>query len=87
MIEMNADPQPLKHYVCERPFDPYSVEVVSPEQEKPYLASQWRMMWLRFKRHRLAVVAAIMGVTAKTVENQLSRSLKALWLHLKDVFE
>ena len=40
MIEMNADPQPLKHYVSEGPFDPYSVEVVSPEQEKLYLASR-----------------------------------------------
>ena len=32
MIEMNADPQPLKHTVSQAPFDPYSVEVVSPEQ-------------------------------------------------------
>jgi peptide/nickel transport system permease protein len=58
MIEMSADPQPLKHYVSEAPFDPYSVEEVSPEQEKLYLASQWRMMWLRFRKHRLAVIAA-----------------------------
>ncbi|HVT50255.1 MAG TPA: ABC transporter permease [Dongiaceae bacterium] len=58
MIEMNADPQPLKHYVSEEPFDPYSVEVVSPEQERLFLASQWRMMWLRFKKHRVAVAAA-----------------------------
>ncbi len=58
MIEMNADPQPLKHTVSTAPFDPYSVEHVSPEQEKLYLASQWRMMWLRFKKHRLAVVSA-----------------------------
>ena len=62
MIEMNADPQPLKHTVSQAPFDPYSVEEVSPEQEKIYLASQWRMMWLRFRKHRLAVVAA--GVLA-----------------------
>jgi peptide/nickel transport system permease protein len=59
MIEMNADPQPLKHFVSEEPFDPYSVEVVSPEQERLFLASQWRMMWLRFKKHRVAVAAAV----------------------------
>jgi peptide/nickel transport system permease protein len=59
MIEMNADPQPLKHFVSEEPFDPYSVEHVSPEQERLFLASQWRMMWLRFKKHRVAVAAAI----------------------------
>jgi peptide/nickel transport system permease protein len=58
MIEMNADPQPLKHFVSEEPFDPYSVEVVSPEQERLFLASQWRMMWLRFKKHRIAVASA-----------------------------
>ena len=34
-----------------------SVEQMSPEQERFYLASQWRMMWWRFRRHRLAVVA------------------------------
>jgi peptide/nickel transport system permease protein len=59
MIEMNADPQPLRHFVSKEPFDPYSVEQVSPEQERLYLASQWRMMWLRFRRHRLAVAAAL----------------------------
>ncbi len=59
MIEMNADPQPLKHFVSEEPFDPHSVEVVSPEQERLFLASQWRMMWLRFKKHRVAVAAAV----------------------------
>jgi len=59
MIEMNADPQPLKHYVSQEPFDPYSVEVVSPEQERLFLASQWRMMWLRFRKHRVAVAAAV----------------------------
>ena len=62
MIEMNADPQPLKHFVSEAPFDPYSVEVVSPEQERLFLASQWRMMWLRFKKHRVAVAAAVVLV-------------------------
>ncbi len=30
--------------VSPAPFDPYSVERASPEQEKIYLASQWRMM-------------------------------------------
>jgi len=62
VIEMNADPQPLKHFVSEEPFDPYSVEVVSPEQERLFLASQWRMMWLRFKKHRVAVAAAVVLV-------------------------
>ena len=62
MIDMGADPPPLKHFVSEAPFDPYSVEEVSPEQERLFLASQWRMMWLRFRKHRLAVAATVVLV-------------------------
>lgn len=49
--------EPLEHFVSSAPFDPYSIEALSPEQERYYLASQWRMMWLRFKRHHLAVAS------------------------------
>ena len=45
----------LDHFVTSEPFDPYEVEALSPEQERFYLASQWRMMWWRLKRHKLAV--------------------------------
>ena len=45
----------LEHFVSSAPFDPYSIEALTEEQERYYLASQWRMMWWRFKRHRLAV--------------------------------
>ncbi len=54
-----ADPVPLPHYVSPAPFDPYSVERTSPEQEKIYLASQWKLMAIRFSRHRVAVISAI----------------------------
>ena len=47
----------LDHYVSTDPFDPHSIEALTPEQERFYLASQWRMMWWRFKRHHLAVVS------------------------------
>ena len=52
-------PVPLPHYVSTAPFDPYSVERTTPEQEKIYLASQWKLMALKFKRHRIAVLSAI----------------------------
>ena len=52
---MSAPEQPLEHYVSEEPFDPYSIEALSPEQERYYLASQWQMMWWRLRRHKLAV--------------------------------
>lgn len=49
----------LAHTVSSEPFDPYSVEQLSPEQERYFLASQWKMMWWRFLRHRLAVVSGV----------------------------
>jgi peptide/nickel transport system permease protein len=53
----------LEHYVSSDPFDAYSIETLTPEQERIYLASQWRMMWWRFKRHQLAVAsAALLGL-------------------------
>lgn len=45
----------LEHFVSKTPFDPYSVEAVSPEQERYYMAGQWRLMWWKLKRHKLAV--------------------------------
>lgn len=60
---MNAPfPQPgatLDHFVSEAPFDPRSVTKLSPAQERVYLASQWRLMWWKFRRHRLAVISAV----------------------------
>ena len=50
-------PAPLEHFVSNEPFDPYSVEAMTPEQERFYMASQWRMMWWKLKRHRLAVIS------------------------------
>ncbi|MGF1640675.1 MAG: ABC transporter permease [Rhodospirillales bacterium] len=49
----------LPHYVDPAPFDVQEAERLTPEQERYYMASQWRMMWWRFRRHRLAVVAGI----------------------------
>jgi peptide/nickel transport system permease protein len=47
----------LEHYVNSAPFDPYRVEKMTPEMERYYMASQWRIMWWKFRRHRLAVAA------------------------------
>lgn len=45
------------HFVSTAPFDPGSIETVSAERERFYMASQWRMIWLRLRHHRLAVMA------------------------------
>ncbi len=49
----------VTHMVSTAPFDPMSVEQLSPAQEKFYLASQWQMMWWRFRRHRVAVISGV----------------------------
>jgi peptide/nickel transport system permease protein len=49
----------LEHFVSDAPFDPTSAARLSPEQERFYLASQWTLMWWKFKHHRVAVVSAI----------------------------
>ena len=46
------------HYVSTAPFDPTSIEQLSAQQEKLYLASQWQLIWWKFKRHKLAVISA-----------------------------
>ena len=50
---------PLEHFVSEAPFNPEIAETVTPEQERYYLASQWRLMWWKLKRHRLAVISGV----------------------------
>ena len=34
-----------EHFVSSEPFDPLSIEALTPAQEKYYLASQWKLMW------------------------------------------
>ena len=47
----------LEHYVSSDPFEPLAGEALTPEQERFYRASQWQIMWWKFRRHRVAVVA------------------------------
>lgn len=55
-----SDVVPLEgRYVDPAPFDPYDVDKLTPEQERFYTASQWRLMWWKFRRHRLAVASAV----------------------------
>jgi peptide/nickel transport system permease protein len=47
------------HWVNKAPFDPYENERLTPQQERIYTAPQWKLVWWRFRRHRLALVSAI----------------------------
>jgi peptide/nickel transport system permease protein len=55
----NAAPDRLPHYVSEAPFDRRGTERLTPELERYYRASQWRMMWWKLKRHKLAVISGV----------------------------
>ena len=50
---------PTVHYVSAAEFDPKSIERLTKAQEKVYFASQWRLMWWKFRRHRLALISGI----------------------------
>ena len=57
--DVRGDDGRLGHWVSQEPFEPHSVEALSAGQERYYMASQWRMMWWRLRRHRLAVASGI----------------------------
>jgi peptide/nickel transport system permease protein len=52
-------PAHLPHYASPEPFDPGEVEVMTALQERYYMASQWRMMWWKLRRHRIAVLSGV----------------------------
>ena len=51
-----AAPEPANaRFVSQAPFDPHAIEALTPEQERYYLAGQWKLMWWKLRRHRIAV--------------------------------
>lgn len=73
----------IEHFVSQAPFDPYSIEQLTPEQERYYMASQWRMMWWRLRRHRLAVVSGAILLLAY-LSITVSEVLAPYELHTRD---
>jgi peptide/nickel transport system permease protein len=49
----------LPHYVSTAPFDAQSVEAMTDEQNRVYKASQLRLMWWKFREHKLALASGI----------------------------
>jgi peptide/nickel transport system permease protein len=47
------------HWVSDAPFDPRAIEEMTPEQERIFLASQRKLMWWKFRRHKIAVWSGI----------------------------
>ncbi|MFO1067385.1 MAG: ABC transporter permease [Geminicoccaceae bacterium] len=46
-------------FVDTAPFNPDETKPLTAEQERFYTASQWQLMWWRFKRHKIAVAAGV----------------------------
>ncbi|MGE0736282.1 MAG: ABC transporter permease [Alphaproteobacteria bacterium] len=49
----------IEHYVSKDPFDPHSVDQMTAGQEKYFLASQWKLMWWKLKKHKIAVISGV----------------------------
>jgi peptide/nickel transport system permease protein len=47
----------MPHYVSPAPFDPYSIDAMTPAQERFYRAPPIQLMWWRLRRHRIAVAS------------------------------
>ncbi|MBT4933530.1 MAG: ABC transporter permease [Rhodospirillaceae bacterium] len=51
--------QKLAHFVSEAPFDPDHDEILELSSSKLHMASQWTIIWWRFKRHKIAMLALL----------------------------
>ncbi|MEE8270922.1 MAG: ABC transporter permease [Alphaproteobacteria bacterium] len=49
-------PSDIDHYVNSADWNPAIVETLTAKQEEYYLASQWKIMWWKLQRHRLAMI-------------------------------
>lgn len=49
--------EPNPHYVRDEPFDPYAIEELNEEQKRLSKASQSRLIWWAFLRHKPAVIS------------------------------
>lgn len=75
---------PLPHYVSAAPFDPQSVEAMTSDQSRIYLASQWRLMWWKFRKHRVALYSGIF-LAAMYLMILISEFLAPYNLHTRNV--
>ena len=74
---------PLEHFIATEPFEPRKTETLTPAQERFYSASQWQIMWWKFKRHRVALIsrAILLVIYASTL---VSEVIAPYNLHTRD---
>lgn len=62
MSERTATGNDAQHFVSQAPFDPYLVEIDNDQASGH--ASQLRLTWWRFRRHKLALISGILLLAA-----------------------
>ena len=72
-----------EHYVSTADFDPYSVEKLTPDQEKYFFASRRQLIWWKLKHHKVAVACGftLMILYASTL---ISEFISPYNLHSRD---
>ena len=73
----------LAHWADTEPWDPYDVDRLTPDLERFYLASQWTLMWWKFRRHHLAVFSGIL-LLATFISIAISEILAPYNLHTRN---
>ncbi len=47
----------LEHWQNPEPFDPGSIETMTAAQERYFQAPAWKLIWWKFRRHKLALIS------------------------------
>ena len=58
-MSLPENASPLPHFVSDRPFDPEAVYQYTDAQKALFEASQLRLMWWKFRRHKPALISAV----------------------------
>lgn len=58
MMRRDAEADRLPHFVDPAPFVIEEAERLTPAMERDHMAPQWKLIWWKFRRHRLAVISA-----------------------------
>jgi peptide/nickel transport system permease protein len=78
----------LEHFVTTEPFEPYKAETLTPAQEHFYSASQWQIMWWKFRRHRIALISGVilLLIYASTLVSEVIAPYNLETRHTKSIY-
>src|SRR6185295_10359638 len=70
------------------PWDPYVDDRLTPEQERFYMASQWKLMWWKLRRHKPAVIcgAFLLFMYFTTLISEMIAPYDQQTRHVRNIF-